>query len=70
MGLAIVGVGSLWGMRTVDIEQARQFEDQRYRARVQSGDIPLSPEKRSDPTEQLPNSGENAAEASAQGVRG
>jgi succinate dehydrogenase / fumarate reductase cytochrome b subunit len=46
--LAIVGLGSVWGMRTLDIQEARQFEDMRYRERIASGDIEPSPEKRAD----------------------
>jgi succinate dehydrogenase / fumarate reductase cytochrome b subunit len=51
--LSALGLGSLWGMRTVDVEAAREFELQRYRARVAAGDVLPSPEKRSDPHESL-----------------
>lgn len=48
--LAVVGTGALWGMRTVDVEQAREFENARYEARVAAGDVADDPHKRSEPS--------------------
>ncbi|MFO0914447.1 MAG: succinate dehydrogenase cytochrome b558 subunit [Pirellulales bacterium] len=48
-GLVLGGIGlsALAGMNRVNIEAAREYEDQHYKARVAAGDVTDTPEKRS-----------------------
>jgi succinate dehydrogenase / fumarate reductase cytochrome b subunit len=44
--LALVAVGALWGMGTVDVKAARDVEDHMYEARTSSGEIDPDEHKR------------------------
>jgi len=45
--LSVVGLSSLWAVKTTDIEKAAQIEDTMYKTRVESGEIDEDPHKRS-----------------------
>lgn len=44
--LGLIGLGALWGMQTVDVNEARRIEDAMYEARTAAGDIAPNPHKR------------------------
>jgi succinate dehydrogenase / fumarate reductase cytochrome b subunit len=44
--LSFVGLGGLVGMARVDVDSARQIEDQMYNARVAAGDVTPNDHKR------------------------
>ena len=46
--LAIVGLGSLWGMYNLDPEAAVEVEDDMYRSMLESRQLETTPEKRSE----------------------
>ena len=46
--LALVGLSALWGMGTVDIDEARAVEDSIYNAKVASGELVPNSHKRAD----------------------
>ena len=46
MALAIVGLAGLWGMTTVDVQEAKSIEDKMYEARVATGELAPNEHKR------------------------
>jgi succinate dehydrogenase / fumarate reductase, cytochrome b subunit len=52
VGLAVIGLSALWGMRGVSNHEAKAAEDKMYKAKVDSGEIRESPEKRTATTKE------------------
>ena len=48
LGLSVVGLSALSGMRNVDVDAARQVEDQMYQSKLASGEIQENHHKRVD----------------------
>lgn len=61
--LAAVGLGALWGMRTLDIPAARQVEDLQYQYRVEAGELMPNQEKRSTGPSPVEGTGRQQAQA-------
>ncbi len=55
--LAVLGLGSRWGLHTVDRETAIEVEDDMYRSMIESRRFEPTPEKRSEGADMLDSEG-------------
>ena len=46
IGLGVVGMSALWGVKKINIPEAVEIEDRMYQQRVETGEIQPNPEKR------------------------
>lgn len=68
VGLAVIGLGALWGMASVDVGAARQIEQRMYEFKVQSGEIEPHPSKSA--TERSEDASKATAKYSSRRMRG